>query len=228
MHNFKAIPIDDLLEELNCVELQNAPEKVFISGDTTILRNHLSIAIIGSRQPTKNGIHRARFLVKQVVKRGGTVVSGLATGIDTAVHHAAIEMGGSTVAVIATPLDKIYPRNNKILQECIARDHLLISQFPRDSLIKPYNFIMRNKTMALVSDATVIIEAGNKSGTIHQAWEAIRLGRPLFILESLANNPNISWPKELIKYGAEVLTRDLLDKFFDMLPANGRSQRLVF
>lgn len=76
--------------------------------------------------------------------------------------------------------------------------------------------------MTLISDATVIVEAGEKSGTIHQGWEAIRLGRPLFLMESLVNNHNLSWPRELIHYGAEVLTKELLDQFFDMLPVRGR------
>lgn len=150
------------------------------------------------------------------------MVSGLAEGIDTAVHTASIEMVGKTVAVIGTPLNQNYPRQNSALQEDIAREHLLISQFSNHTTSMPKNFILRNKTMALISDATVIVEAGEKSGTIHQGWEAIRLGRPLFLMESLANNPHMSWPKELIKYGAEVLTKNLLDQFFDMLPARGR------
>ena len=99
---------------------------------------------------------------------------------------------------------------------------LLISQFSNTSKTSPRNFIQRNQTTALFSDATVIVEAGEKSGTIHQGWKAVCLGRPLFLMESLVNNHNLSWPKELLKYGAEVLTKELLDQFFEILPVAGR------
>ena len=77
---------------------------------------------------------------------------------------------------------------------------------------------MRNRTMALISDATVIVEAGDKSGTIHQGWEALRLGRPLFIMESLVKNKALAWPQEMLSYGAEPLSRENIETFFDFLP----------
>jgi DNA processing protein len=70
---------------------------------------------------------------------------------------------------------------------------------------------MRNRTMALLTDATVIVEAGEKSGTLHPGWEALRLGRLLFLMENVATNPKLSWPKEMIRYGAQVLSRENLD-----------------
>ena len=219
---YQNLTLDKLLGPLNHVEGKNAPTEIYALVDISLFKKHMSVSIIGTRKPTYLGIKRAQSLARAVVSRGGIVVSGLAEGIDTAVHTATIEMGGKTVAVIGTPLDQVYPRKNSELQEHIAREHLLISQFPNTSKITPKNFIRRNKTMALVSDATVIVEAGEKSGTIHQGWEAIRLGRPLFLMKSLANNQDLSWPKELIKYGAEVLTKELLDEFFEMLPVAGR------
>ena len=78
---------------------------------------------------------------------------------------------------------------------------------------------MRNRTMALLTDATVIVEAGEKSGTVHQGWEALRLGRLLFLMESVASDPRLSWPKEMIHYGAQVLSREKLDEALPDIPA---------
>ncbi len=76
--------------------------------------------------------------------------------------------------------------------------------------------------MALLSDATVIVEAANRSGSLHQGWEALRLGRPLFILESILNTPGLTWPEELMHYGAQVLSRDDLEQLFESLPQGNR------
>lgn len=219
---YQTLTPEELLGPLNEVEAKNAPKELYVQGDISILQKHMSVSIIGSRKPTELGIRRAQYLARAVVNRGGVVVSGLAEGIDTAVHTASIEMGGKTVAVIGTPINQVYPRKNSKLQKLIGKDHLLISQFSNTSKTSPRNFIQRNQTMDLISDATVIVEAGEKSGTIHQGWEAIRLGRPLFLMESLVDNHNLSWPKELINYGAEVLTKEFLDQFFEMLPVGGR------
>jgi DNA processing protein len=154
-----------------------------------------------------------------LVRHGIVVVSGLAAGIDRAAHEAAIASEGQTIAVIGTPLDRCYPRENSELQRRIAREQLLISQFPAGDPVSPKNFLIRNRTMALLTDATVIVEAGEKSGALFQAWEALRLGRLLFLLESVANHPTLSWPRDMIGYGAQVLSRDNLEIALENLPA---------
>lgn len=134
------------------------------------------------------------------------VVSGLAEGIDTAAHRAAIRRGGRTIAVLGTPLDRTYPASNAELQAEIGREHLLVSQFPNGAQIQRASFVMRNRTMALISDASVIVEAGEGSGTLSQGWEALRLGRPLFIMKSVVENAELQWPGEMLDYGARVLS----------------------
>ncbi len=123
------------------------------------------------------------------------------------------------MAVIGTPLDRCYPNENSELQWRIAREQLLISQFPAGHPVAPKNFPIRNRTMALLTDATVIVEAGEKSGARLQGWEALRLGRLLFLLESVATDPTLSWPKDLIRYGAQVLSRQNLEIAWENLPA---------
>ena len=223
---FQTITPEELLGPLNEVEKKHAPQELYVRGDVKLPSRFMCVSIVGSRKATPEGLARARTLARAVVARGGVVVSGLADGIDTAAHTATIEAGGQTIGVIGTPIDQATPKKNTVLQEQIAKEHLLISQFPLGSPALPKNFAIRNRTMALVSNATVIVEAGEKSGTIHQGWEAIRLGRPLFILESTANNPELTWPEKFIQYGAEVLNKGLLDDFFNMLPEGGRGDEV--
>ena len=122
------------------------------------------------------------------------IVSGLAKGVDTEALTAAIDAGGHVIAVIGTPIDKAYPAENKRLQERIYRDHLLISQFAPGMQTFQSHFPERNKLMAAITDASVIIEAGETSGTLHQAAECVRLRRWLFVARSVMENPALNWP----------------------------------
>ena len=128
------------------------------------------VSVIVTRKPTRQGMEEAREVTKALVHEKVTVVSGLATGIDSMAHRTTIEMKGKTVAVLGTSLDRIYPRQNLDLQKEITSNHLAVSQFPVGHPITRGNFARHNKTMTLISDATVIVEAGEISGTIHQGW----------------------------------------------------------
>lgn len=199
---------DDILGTLGPVEAKNAPEALFVSGDTSLLKEGTRVAVVGSRKASVDGEKRARALVRALVEQGIIVVSGLAEGIDTVAHETAIDAGGRTIAVLGTPLSEAYPAKNRNLLELIKRDHLAISQFPEGYPTKAENFPRRNRTMALISDATIVVEAGEKSGTRHQGWEAIRLGRLVYLLENVAIKPGLTWPKELLAYGAQILRRE--------------------
>lgn len=217
-----------LLGPLNEVERKHAPEQLHLCGDASLLQGGTRVAIVGSRKASDTGLKRARILADALVARGITVVSGLAEGIDTAAHTQAIESGGRTVAVIGTPLDEFYPRSNRALQERIGAEHLLVSQFASGTKTHRSHFPLRNRTMALISDATVIVEAAEKSGTVHQAWEALRLGRLLFLMESLTNDKSLTWPEQLIHYGAQVLTRDSLPEMLEHLPERSCDSTAAF
>jgi DNA processing protein len=109
-------------------------------------------------------------------------------------------MGGHVVAVIGTPLDKAYPAENKLLQEEIYRDHLLVSQFRNGQRVFRNHFPERNKLMAALSDGTVIIEAGETSRTLHQAAECVRIGRWLFLAQAVIDDKSLSWPTRFTSY----------------------------
>ena len=208
-----------LLGSLNDVERRNAPESLYVVGHPSLLRQGPRVSVVGSRKASPEGRRRARALCEALVGHGMTVVSGLAEGIDTVAHETAIARGGHTIAVLGTPLDQFYPASNRALQERISRDHLLVSQFPVGYPSKRGNFPMRNRTMALLTDATIIVEAGETSGTLHQGWEALRLGRPVFLLENLFNADALSWPKEMTSHGAQVLSRANLPTVLQEMPA---------
>lgn len=209
----------ELLGPLTDVEKKNAPEKLYLEGNRSLIAGGLRVAVVGSRHASPEGIKRAKAVTKALVERKIIVVSGLAAGIDTVVHTTAIAEGGKTIAILGTPLDKAYPTENRPLLESIKREHLAVSQFPHGYPSLPKNFPIRNRTMALLSDATIIVEAGEKSGTLHQGWEALRLGRLLFLLASVTNDETISWPAEMVKYGAQILDRNNLDRALAALPS---------
>ena len=215
-----AITPAEVIGTLNDVESKYAPSQLFLAGNRDLLlRAGRRVSVIGSRKASSRGLRRARVIARSLVEHGIVVVSGLAAGVDRAAHEAALASGGQTMAVIGTPLDRCYPNENSELQRRIAREQLLISQFPAGHPVAPKNVPLRNRTMALLTDATVIVEAGQNSGARLQGWEALRLGRLLFVLESVATDPTLSWPKDLIRHGAQILSRENLEIAWENLPA---------
>lgn len=194
-------------------------ELLYYLGDWSLAESP-SVAIVGTRSPSEEGEAYAARIATALVREGYTVVSGLAKGIDTAAHTAALDAGGKTIAVIGTPVFDVYPRENSDLQTKIAKDHLLISQVPflryKQQHYKANRlfFPARNVTMSALTLATVIVEAGETSGTLVQARAAINQGRTLFILESCFRNPNITWPAKYEQMGAIRVKsiRDILDR----------------
>jgi DNA processing protein len=175
----------------------HATNELWCVGDQSLLKKKC-VAIIGTRNVSPEGAARSRRLARELASAGVVIVSGLAKGVDTEAFLAAIEAGGRVVAVIGTPIDQAYPAENKRLQERIYRDHLLVSQFAPGQRVFQSNFPERNKLMAALSDASAITEAGDTSGTLHQAAECVRLGRWLFIAKSVVDDPSLQWPKRFL------------------------------
>lgn len=186
------------VDENSQARLPGIDEVIYCAGDVSLVKRKC-IAIVGSRKASAEGRARARKIARQLVDRGIVVVSGLAEGIDVNAHQAAIDAGGKTIAVVGTPLDRVYPAKHAELQERIYGEHLLVSQFHPGSRIFPSNFLDRNKLMAALCDASCVVEAGETSGSLSQARETLRLGRTLFLLRSVVDNPSITWPKKFIE-----------------------------
>jgi DNA processing protein len=197
-------------------EASEPVELLYFLGSWELAEAPRRIAVVGTRNVSAEGAARTRKLVRALVEHDFTIVSGLAQGVDTIAHMTAIENGGRTIAVIGTPISEVYPRENASLQRRIAEEYLLVSQVPvlRYARQAPkWNrlfFPERNKTMSALTQGTVIVEAGETSGTLIQAQAALKQGRKLFILESNFHNPDIKWPAKYEKLGA-IRVRDFDD-----------------
>ena len=219
--------LEEAIGGLTDIEAKNAPKKLFYQGDLSLLTHGRRVAVVGSRKVSKDGIKRAIALTKALVNYDIIVVSGLAEGVDTVAHQTAIAHSGRTIAVLGTPLDKVYPKSNARLLEVIKDGHLAISQFPEGYPAQKKNFPVRNRTMALISDATIIIEASESSGTRHQGWEALRLGRLVYLLQNVVDK-KLSWTEEMLKYGAQVLTKESLEEVLTDIPYTTERRDFAF
>ncbi|MGN6146305.1 MAG: DNA-processing protein DprA [Mesorhizobium sp.] len=190
--------------------LSDADMDVFYAGDLALLKRPC-ISVIGARNVSERGAARARNVARGLVENGFVVTSGLAKGVDAEAHRATLNEGGDTIAVIGTPLDKAYPIENADMQMDIYSNHLLVSQFRPGERTFPSDFPKRNRLMAALTDASVIIEASDSSGTLHQAVECVNLGRWLFIANSVIEDDRLEWPKKFAKYDRCVALKDISD-----------------
>ncbi len=188
-------------------DAQHPIELLYFQGNWDLTSSRC-VAIVGTRKPSEEGARRAAKLARNFVAAGFTIVSGLAQGIDTVAHTTAIEAGGQTIAVLGTPITEYYPPENKTLQKRIADEYLVISQVPIVRYSRQtfrgnrFFFPERNVTMSALTGATVIVEAGETSGTLVQARHALQQQRKLFILDSCFRNPELRWPAKYLERGA--------------------------
>lgn len=191
----EGISIVTVLDEgypANLRTIHNRPPFVFIRGSLTA-DDERSVAVVGTRRASGDGLARTRDVAAGLVAAGYTVISGLAEGVDTAAHVTALERGGRTVAVIGTGLRRTYPAGNASLQQRIASEAAVVSQFWPDAPPTRSSFPMRNVVMSGLARATVVIEASSTSGARMQARFALEHGRPVFLLDSLLEH---DWARE--------------------------------
>ncbi len=184
------------------------------------------ISIVGSRSASPAAIRDAGALALALARAGVTVISGLAAGIDAAAHSAALSIGGRTVGIIGTGIDKYYPKSSEAIQRRLEKgDGLVLSQFWPGSSPTKYSFPMRNTVMSGYSRGTVIVEASEKSGTRHQAQRAVQHGRPLVLSRAVASDT--SWGRKLSSdpKRTEVYVADNLDHAIELALYMARPQR---
>lgn len=148
-----------------------------------------AVAIVGSRKPSLYGIKLAEKAAETAVKSGKTVISGLARGIDTESHRAALKYGGRTIAVLGTGINVIYPEENVGLAEEIKLSGAVISQFPPDTPPIGRNFPIRNETVAKMCSSLVLVQAAAKSGSLITARLALEYGRTVFVCPGEIGDP---------------------------------------
>lgn len=177
----------------NLRAVHDRPPILFVAGEIT-QQDARAVAVVGTRQATDAGIAASKKIAEHLVEAGYTVVSGLAAGIDTAAHTAALDHDGRTVAVIGTGLTHCYPPQNEALQRRIASQCAVLSQFWPDAPPTRRSFPMRNAVISGIALATIIVEAPETSGARMLARLALAQGRPVFLLEALVERQ--SWARQ--------------------------------
>jgi DNA processing protein len=168
----------------NLRRVYNRPPFLFVRG-TLCEQDSRSVAIVGTRNASDAGRTLARNMAAALAERGVTVISGMAAGIDTEAHTAALSSGGRTIAVMGTGIDRVYPAGNAHLSEQITENGALLSQFWPGSPPRGSNFPLRNVVTSGVAVGTIVIEASSTSGAKMQARLALEHGKQLFLVESL-------------------------------------------
>ena len=185
---------------------QKNPLPVFYYRGDINLADSRCISVVGTRHPSERGRLAAARIASALARHGFTVVDGLAAGIDAVVAETALGARGRVIGVIGTPIDRYYPKENEDLQELVATEHLLISQVPiyrydhQPLKAQRFYFPERNITMAALSEATVIVEAGETSGTRTQARACIEQHKKLILLPSAVEQT--TWAAKMAEYGA--------------------------
>jgi DNA processing protein len=191
--------------------IYNRPPFIFWRGNWNDAVDGLGLAVVGTRSPSPDGIRLATVLANGLAQRGVTVLSGLARGIDTAAHRAALLVSGRTVAVLGHGLDIIYPPENEgLAAEIVQSGGALVSPFvPTQPPAARYTFAIRNAVMSGLSRGTVVVEAGPTSGARMQARLALEHGRPVFIPSSLSNEHE--WAKAYTEKGRQGVRAVVVD-----------------
>jgi len=174
--------------------IHQAPPVLFGRGD--MHAEDVGVSVVGSRKASERGLMMAEAIATELADRRITVIAGLAQGIDTAAHRAALSHGGRTVAVIGTGINRYYPTQNRELQDTIADRGLVLSQFWPDAPPHKHMFLMRNATMSGYGIATIVVEAGETSGARAQARMAVEHGRPVILTDLVLDNNQ--WAKALV------------------------------
>jgi DNA processing protein len=185
-----------LLKEIHC-----PPPILYIRGEIEALHRQ-TLAIVGTRHPTTYGKQNAEYFSQQLAELGFCIASGLAIGIDGIAHQHALPHPTSTIAVVATGLDQIYPERHKVLATKIIENGAIVSEFPFKTPPRPEHFPQRNRIISGLSRGVLVIEAALKSGSLITARYAMEQGREVFAIPGIIQNPNTQGCHALIRQGA--------------------------
>ncbi|TNG01809.1 MAG: DNA-protecting protein DprA [Gammaproteobacteria bacterium] len=192
---------------------ENPPPLLFVNGDRGVLAK-LQLAIVGSRNPSANGLETAHDFAGFLAKADLVITSGMALGIDAASHYGALDAGGQTIAVAGTGLDRVYPARHRELAHRIAENGALISEFPPGTRPLPQNFPQRNRIISGLSLGVLVVEAAKKSGSLITAYKALEQSREVFAIPGSIHNPLARGCHQLIREGAKLVEtgQDVLEE----------------
>lgn len=190
-----------------------SPKQIFIMGKLPSQRVP-SVAIVGTRKPSSYGKEVTQQLSYDLAKKGIVIISGLALGVDGIAHRAALEAGGTTIAVLANGLPQIYPATHKDLADQIIQSGgAILSEYEPETTARSYQFLQRNRIVSGLSDAIIITEAAARSGTLNTAMHALEQGKEVFVVPGNITSPLSAGCNTLLKQGARVATsaNDILE-----------------
>lgn len=215
LHNIHVITIFDKEYPPLLREIYEPPWVLYGKGNRDLLTKNRLLAVVGSRTATMYGKSAIKAIVPRLSDNGIAIVSGLAEGIDTYAHKAAIKAGGKTIAVIAGGLFHIYPKVNKELALYMMANHLVISEYPPQTKPSRWQFPVRNRIISGISHGTFVVEAKAKSGSLITANFAVQEGREVFALPGSIFSPHSIGTNELIQQGAKLVNteEDILNEF---------------
>lgn len=201
--------------------ITSAPLTLFANGDISLLSN-LQLAVVGSRNPTRNGYESAFEFSRYLAGTGLTITSGLALGIDAASHLGCLAAGGKTIAVTGNGPDRVYPAKHRELAHQISAEGLLISEFFPGTRPLPQHFPRRNRIISGLSLGTLVVEAALKSGSLITAYKALEQNREVFAIPGSIHNPLARGCHQLIREGAKLVesAQDILEELAPLAQAN--------
>jgi DNA processing protein len=202
--NNYAITIDDQAYPPQLKEISNPPPILFVKGDVSLLLEP-QIAMVGSRNPSSSGVKTAIEFAQALAAAGLTITSGLALGIDAASHQGALNVNGSTIAVVGTGLDRVYPASHKQLATEIAEHGALVSEFPLGTNAKADHFPRRNRIISGLCVGLLVVEAAQQSGSLITARLALEQNREVFAIPGSIHNPLARGCNALIRQGAKLV-----------------------
>ena len=190
--------------------IYDPPPVLYLRGNAELLGRH-SISIVGSRKPSPYGVQMAEKLGRELGARGLVIVSGMARGIDASAHRGALDAQkqsgrGTTVGVLGTGIDVVYPKENRKIHEEVAQQGCLISEFPMGSFAAPQNFPVRNRIIAGMALGVVVVEGAQYSGSLITARLAMEFGREVYGVPGNVTHAGSFGPNQLIKQGAKLVT----------------------
>ena len=196
------LPFDDPDYPLAFSRIPDMPLVLYCTGDPVWLNEPGTVGIVGSRKPTDYGLQAAADIGEALARSGALIVSGLADGLDSAGHRAAVKNGCPTIGILGVPIDRTYPAANVALRHTIEQNGCILSEYaPGESTPGPVGFLQRNRLIAALSMALVVVEAQEKSGTMSTVAHAERYGKPVFAVPGSIYSPNSAGTNGLLREG---------------------------
>lgn len=213
-HNRQVLTLADVTYPAELLEIADPPMLLYALGNVALLSHPRRLAVVGSRNPTAQGAQTARDMCRSLAGSGVCIVSGLALGIDGAAHEGALDAGGSTIAVVGTGLDRVYPRRHLDLAHRMAQQGLLISEFHLGTSPAQANFPKRNRIIAGLSQGTLVVEAALASGSLITARCAADMGRDVMAIPGSIHSTQAKGCHALIRQGAKLVetAQDVLEE----------------